>query len=302
MPLCRLAAQAGSGRIYDPFCGIGNVLTATVRWIDQEGQALSDFAYTGREHESKLACIARLNILAHRGDPHIYFPILDRESDTSKRSPKSLNSARDTGPYHVILSDLPFATEINHSSAYRSAPDPAFTHLISAVARLDSDRDAVFAVPHVSLTVTDGRSLREQLLETGRIEAVVGLPQSLYTGTVVPKSIVVLSHEKTSSEPEPIYFLQATSTEYYRSLSCGNVLTPDGISRIVDAVDRRDEHGGGSQLVSHDQIRSSGYNLACSDSKSSPAHQHSGPCHSRYNPRLSRTSPAAQAPPARHAH
>ena len=105
-------------------------------------------------------------------------------------------------------------------------------------------------------------SIRSKLIEDGRIDAVIGLPEKLFFSTGIPVCIIVL---KKCDRPGDVLFIDA-SREYAKDkkqnrLRMGQNGEPDDVGHIVDTYSHRREEPRYSRRVPIQEIRENDYNL-----------------------------------------
>ena len=99
--------------------------------------------------------------------------------------------------------------------------------------------------------------IRKNLVESGNIEAIIGLPANIFYGTSIATIVMIL--RKTGSDGS-ILFVDASRG--FQKDSKKNRLRPSDIKRIVDTVlERKEGDGIYSKLVSKEEIRRNDYNL-----------------------------------------
>lgn len=180
--LAALVVEPGD-RVYDPCSGSGGLLLAA----HERGAA----ALVGREINPTTWRLAHWNAVVH-----------DAPFDLGPRPTDSLTAAR-TGQADAVVANPPF----NLARWGRAAPgDPRFPFgppsssnanfawLQHAVTHLAPAGRAAIVLANGSLT-TRGRAdrhIRQQLLDAGRVHALIALPEQLFWTTVIPATIWVL--------------------------------------------------------------------------------------------------------------
>ena len=106
-------------------------------------------------------------------------------------------------------------------------------------------------------------SIRSKLIEDGRIDAVIGLPEKIFFSTGIPVCIIVL--KKCLKTDGDVLFIDA-SREYAKDkkqnrLRTGQNGEPDDVGHIVDTYSHRREEPRYSRRVPIQEIRENDYNL-----------------------------------------
>ena len=102
-------------------------------------------------------------------------------------------------------------------------------------------------------------SIRSKLIEDGRIDAVIGLPEKLFFSTGIPVCIIVL---KKARPDHSVLFVDA-SAECVREGN-KNRLTAENQQRILSLVSQRQAVDHVAALVSIDDIQANDWNLSVS--------------------------------------
>jgi type I restriction enzyme M protein len=156
--------------------------------------------------------------------------------------------------------------EIPDSNSYSRFPEPKlFREVINIQHVLEqTKRTAVVIVPNgfLSRTVAGERQYKEDLLESGKLQAVIGLPPLLLTTTNIGFSILVLSKEGKSGE---VLFINASSENFFdekkgRAFFDGSRRRLKNIDEIFRLFKGR-ENGDFSRLATLDECRANDYNL-----------------------------------------
>lgn len=166
--------------------------------------------------------------------------------------------------FDFIFSNYPFAMRlrnyINHPSVQKliskypglakaTSADWLFHALISEL--LADNGKAICITTNGSTWNTTDKEIRKQFIEEGRIEAIIALPEKLFSTTSIPTSMIVLSHGNSS-----VRLVDATG--YFSKGRRVNTFETEHIDVIADALlgDTED-----SKLVSIEDIRRNDYVL-----------------------------------------
>ncbi len=166
--------------------------------------------------------------------------------------------------FDFIFSNYPFAMRLrnvtNHPGVQKliakypglvkaTSADWLFHALISEL--LADNGKAVCITTNGSTWNTTDREIRKQFIEEGRIEAIIALPEKMFSTTNIPTSMLVLSHGNSS-----VRLVDATG--YYSKGRRVNTFDTGHIMAIADALlgDTED-----SKLVSIEEIRRNDYVL-----------------------------------------
>lgn len=254
-------------RVYDPTCGSGGMLIQSVDYVRAKGgnpQALSLF---GQEKNLNTWSIAKMNLLLHGLPDHDI-----RKGDTI-RDPKLLEDG-ELMLFDRVIANPPFslkewgreAAETDTFGRFRfgippkNAGDYAFVQHM--VASLKHDGIAGVVMPHGVLFRggAEGK-IRQGLLESDLIEAVIGLPTGLFYGTGIPACILILNRNKPEERKNNVLFIAAESD--FQEGKNQNILRETDIQRIVDSFNSYGEIEKYARVVSIEEIRNdeNDYNL-----------------------------------------
>lgn len=136
---------------------------------------------------------------------------------------------------------------------------PKATWAVLAVQHLlaQSRKRVVVAVPHSLLQgLGSDRSIRQLIVDSGRLQAVVSLPPGLIFGTAIQIAVLVLGPAGYQGD---VRFIDATGDEFRESTSRTRTRLLN-IDKIVDARISEDKTPW-ARAVSRDEIRSNEYQL-----------------------------------------
>lgn len=143
----------------------------------------------------------------------------------------------------------------NYGVAPKSKADYAF--LLHDLFHLKPDGIMTIILPHgVLFRGGDEGKIRQNLLERGHIQAVIGLPANIFYGTGIPTIILVLRKVRSDRD-----VLIVDASKNFVKAGKQNMLRASDIQRITDAVTGRFEVERFSRLVSLEEIRANDYNL-----------------------------------------
>lgn len=166
--------------------------------------------------------------------------------------------------FDFIFSNYPFAMRlrnyVNHPGVQKliaqypglakaTSADWLFHALISEL--LANNGKAICITTNGSTWNTTDKEIRKQFIEEGRIEAVIALPEKMFSTTSIPTSMIVLSHGNSS-----VRLVDATG--YYSKGRRVNTFDTEHIVAIADALLGDTEN---SKMVSIEDIRCNDYVL-----------------------------------------
>ncbi|MBI2473938.1 type I restriction-modification system subunit M [Candidatus Uhrbacteria bacterium] len=266
--LARLAQPKEGDRICDPAMGSGGLLLLAGAEVEKQGS--KNYALYGQESTGSTYHLAQMNMFLHGKDTArlewgdtLNNPLLVENDHLMK--------------FDVVVANPPFSLKKwgaenaegdKYKRFHRGIPpgekgDYAFiTHMVET-AKPKTGRVAVI-VPHGVLfrSGAEGR-IRQALIEENMIDAVIGLPASLFQTTGIPVAILILdrSREKggANENRKDVLFIEASKE--FKSGKKQNILTDENTDKIVNTYADRKEVEKFSRLISLDEIKENDYNL-----------------------------------------
>lgn len=237
--------------VADIGCGEGSYLITTA--MENPGAS-----YYGYEINSTARAIAAIRASLVEGSVTVAqcdaFSLL--EDDAAGMLPEK--------KFDFIFSNYPFAMRlrnyVNHPGVQKlisqypglakaTSADWLFHALISEL--LTDDGKAICITTNGSTWNTTDKEIRKQFIEEGRIEAIIALPEKLFSTTSIQTSMIVLSHDNSS-----VRLVDATG--YYSKGRRVNTFDAEHIDAIANALLSDTED---SKLVSIEDIRRNDYVL-----------------------------------------
>ena len=260
--LCMNEFTSKSTTIYDPTCGSGSLLLRAMNET-QRGQA----SLRGQEKDNTTASLAILNMLLHGVDD------AEIQGNYDTLTQPQFVQAGTLETFDICVANPPFsqtmtgaADDMYHRWKVEAVPpaknaDYAFLlHLIASM-KIDTGRGACI-LPHGVLFRGNVEGvIRKQVIDSGVIEGIVGLPSNVFYGTPIPACIIMLNN-KNRRDRKGIFFIDAK--DGYVKDGNKNRLREQDIRRITDAWLDRDntpEIPHFARFVSMDEIKQNGYNL-----------------------------------------
>jgi type I restriction enzyme M protein len=266
--LAKLVKPAPGDRIADPTCGSGSLLIRVARELES-----NDFALFGQEVNGGTWALCKMNLFLHGIDgARIEWGNTLTNPKLTERDIRG--DARDRLlKFDIVVANPPFSLDkwgaeeaaadpwhrFHRGTPPKSKADWAFISHMVETAVEDAGRVGV-VVPHGVLFRggAEGK-IRQRMLEEGILETVVGLPSNLFFGTGIPAAILLFRKGRNTND---VLFVDA-SREYEPGKK-QNRLRDDDITRIVGAVDTRQNVDRYSRLATVEEIRENEFNLSIS--------------------------------------
>lgn len=263
--LVRILDPKPGETVYDPACGSGGMLIEAVHHMHHD--SLCCGAIFGQEKNVVNAAIAKMNLFLHGASD---FNIA--QGDTL-RSPKILQDG-EVAKFDCVIANPPFsldkwgATEWSSDKFGRNIwgtpPDSCgdyawIQHMIKSMA-LGNSRMAVVMPQGVLFRGKEEGRIREKLVKSDLIEAVVTLGDKLFYGTGLSPCFLILRKMKPTSHSARI--LMIDGTKILTAKRAQNILLPEDVDRLyrlyIDYKDVEDY----SKVVTLKEIEEKEFNLS----------------------------------------
>ena len=258
--LVRILDPEKGKAIYDPTCGSGGMLIEAKNYIDGKYQRAAEISISGQELQGTSWALCKMNMLFH---DIFHAQILQGDTLTE---PQHINQG-ELERFDYVIANPPFSANYSDISKYKERfhfytpqkkkADFMFVqHMVSVLK--DDGRMAVMMPHGVLFRGSDEKSVREWLVERGLIEAVIGLPSSLFYGTGIPACVLVIN-KKGAGSRKHVLFINADRE--YKEGKNQNKLRPEDISKISHTYHTKEIIPGYSELVSHEDLKKEEFNF-----------------------------------------
>ena len=224
---------------YDPTCGSGSLL------LKVAAQAGKHITLEGQEKDVTTAGLARMNMILHD------FPTADILPGNTLAAPK-FEDREQLRTYDYVVANPPFSDK-TWSTGLNLAKDPYqrfswgvppkrkgdYAYLLHIVRSMKSTGKAACILPHGVLFRSNAEAvIRQQLVLSGYLKAIIGLPANLFYGTNIAACILVLDKENATAR-KGIFMIDASKG--FMKDGPKNRLRERDIHRIVDTFIRQDD-------------------------------------------------------------
>jgi type I restriction enzyme M protein len=262
-----LDPRAGES-VYDPACGTGGMLIEVVHHVREAGgdpRSLYGKLY-GQEKNLTTSSIARMNLILHgvedfnvvRGDtlrePAFYDGDLLATFDCVIANPPF--SLKKWGE-DLWKSDR-FGRNFAGLPPSKSADFAWIQHMVKSMA-LKTGRLAV-VLPQGALfrMAAEGR-IREKILRTDKVEAVIGLAPNLFYGTGLAACIIVIRERKPDERTGKVLVIDAS--DLFKRGRNQNTLEPEHAGQILTWYRAFEDVPGNVHVATAAEIEENGFNL-----------------------------------------
>ncbi len=237
---------------YDPTCGSGSLL---LKVASEAGKRIT---LEGQEMDVTTAGLARMNMILHD------FPTATIMAGNTLASPKFLDGNK-LRTYDYVVANPPFSDK-NWSTGITPSADiyerfnwgvpPTkqgdYAFLMHIIRSMKSTGKAACILPHGVLFRGNAEAvIRKQLINSGILAGVIGLPANLFYGTGIPACILVLNKENAQAR-KGIFMIDASKG--FIKDGNKNSLREQDIHKIVDTFNKHEELEKFSRMVPLDEI------------------------------------------------
>lgn len=244
--------------VYDPCMGSGSLMLN----MRSYSKASKLIRYYGQELNTNTYNLARMNLILHDVDPENQHlsngDTLDADWPTDE--PTNFDCVVMNPPYSAKWSAKSgFLTDPRFSDygvlAPKGTADYAF--LLHGFYHLKNTGTMAIVLPlGVLFRGSAEGKIRQRLLESGNIFAVIQLPNNLFYNTSIPTCIVVLKKDRVGRD---VLFIN--SSNHFSSSKNQNVMTEDNIMHVIDLYKKRVDVEKEAHLASYEEIEKNDYNL-----------------------------------------
>lgn len=255
--------------VYDPTCGSGGMLVATINQVREAGKDHRTLRLYGQEVNLTTASIARMNLYLHEIED------FDIKRGDTLRAPAFKERSGAIRQFDTVIANPPFSLQNWGADRWPADPraicgvppgqvgDYAFIqHMISSM-KPGSGRVGV-VMPHGVLFRGGAEArIRQCLIEMDLLDAVIGLPPNLFYSTTIPACILVFRHQKEADRKDHVLFVDG-SARFVKGRN-QNRMSPDDIRVLTEAYLTGPDPDGDAQanarLVPFDEIADNGFDL-----------------------------------------
>jgi type I restriction enzyme M protein len=244
---------------YDPTCGSGSLL------LKLAVEAGKHITLEGQEMDMTTAGLARMNMILHD------FPTANILTGNTLSDPKFKDGEK-LRTYDLVVANPPFSVK-TWSTGLTPSNDPYqrfewgeppakqgdYAFLLHIIRSMKSSGKGACILPHGVLFRGNAEAfIRTQLVRSGILKGIIGLPANLFYGTGIPACILVLDKENATAR-KGIFMIDASKG--FIKDGNKNRLRERDLHQIVDVFTNSEEHPGYSRLVALDEIEKNDFNL-----------------------------------------
>ncbi len=246
------ANTKASTTAYDPTCGSGSLL---LKVAAEAGKLIT---LEGQEKDVTTAGLARMNMILHD------FPTANIVSGNTLAAPIFKENER-LRTYDYVVANPPFSdktwttglvpsTDLFQRFTWGEPParQGDYAYLLHIIRSMKGTGKAACVLPHGVLFRGHAEAtIREQLVRSGYLKGIIGLPPNLFYGTGIPACIVVLDKENAAGRTG--VFMIDASREFRKDGPKSRLRERD-IHRVVDTFTRQVDVPRYARMVPIDEI------------------------------------------------
>ena len=247
--------------VYDPTCGSGSLL---LKVASEAGKEISLY---GQEKDVTTAGLAKKNMILHN------FATATIATGNTLTNPKWIDTEQ-LLTFDYVVANPPFSDKAwitgltprdDKFKRFVWGEPPAkngdYAYLLHIIRSMKSTATAACILPHGALFRGNAEAIiRKQLVDSGILQGIIGLPANLFYGTGIPACILVLN--KTNAARRSQIMMVDASSGFIKDGN-KNRLREQDIHKIVDVFTSQKQVTKYSRLVAIEEIKASNndYNL-----------------------------------------
>lgn len=237
---------------YDPTCGSGSLL------LKVAAEAGKPITLEGQEKDVTTAGLARMNMILHN------FPTARILNGNTLAAPK-FRDGEQLRTYDYVVANPPFSDKTwstgitpsdDHFQRFAWGEPPAkqgdYAYLLHIIRSMKPRGKAACILPHGVLFRGNAEAkIRRELVKSGYLKGIIGLPANLFYGTGIPACILVLDKENAIAR-KGIFMIDASKG--FKKDGNKNRLREQDIHRIVDSFGKQVDVPRYARMVGFDEI------------------------------------------------
>jgi type I restriction enzyme M protein len=253
--------------VYDPTCGTGGMLISTAAELRRQGKEWRNLRLYGQELNYGTSAIARMNLFLHGiTDAHIaHGDVLTAPAFHDRHGRLQT--------FDVVLANPPYSIKAWNRAAFtkdqygrnmwgvppQNAADYAFIQHIAKSLNPTTGRAAIL-LPHGILTRFAEASVRQSMIESDIVEAVIGMAHGLFYNSGMEAIVLILNANKPVERSRKVLFVDA-KYEYFRE-GIQSFLSDVHQKKILKAYRGFVTQPGFSAVADLEEIAAKRYSLA----------------------------------------
>ncbi|HSH02051.1 MAG TPA: N-6 DNA methylase [Anaerolineae bacterium] len=250
--------------IYDPTVGSGGMLIQARQYVAELGGDPKNLTLAGQEDNGGTWAICKMNMILHG------IPSPDIQQGDTLKEPKHRRPDGELRAFDRVLANPPFSQTYRrkgmdlpsrfHTFMPERGKKADLMFVQHMIASLKPEGKMAVIMPHgVLFRGSKEQEARRKIIRQGQLEAVIGLPASLFYGTGIPACVLVIN-KAGAAERDAVLFINADRE--YREGKAQNHLRAEDIQKITYAYRHPDTPiPNYSRLVPLTELEAEGFNL-----------------------------------------
>ena len=256
-------------QIYDSCSGSGSLLINIGNSVAKHIDDRNNIKYYAQELKKNTYNLTRMNLVMRDILPN---NIVTRNGDTLEDDWPYFDENDAVHTYNTlyvdaVVSNPPYSQKWDPAnkdsdprySRFGLAPKSKadFAFLLHDLFHIKPDGIMTIVLPHgVLFRGGEEGQIREKLIESNHIDAIIGLPPSIFFGTGIPTVVIVLKQKRKNTD-----VLIIDASKGFVKEGKNNKLRASDIKKIADIIRDRQTSPKFSKVVERDTIRKNEYNL-----------------------------------------
>lgn len=263
--LIKMLAPEANHSIYDPACGTGGMLIEYIRQTNSKAGA-GQFIF-GQENMTSTSAIAKMNLYLHGiEDFHI------KTGDTL-RNPLFIYRGQ-LQKFDYVVANPPFGldgwgadqfeTDVWGRNIWGSPTDSNadYAWIQHIVASMDEKTGRAAVIMPQGVLFHGGKEgkIREALIKSHKLEAVINLPSGVFYSTGVSACVLFLNNKKPAERDEKVIMIDAGTIVHARRAQ--KYMDESDVETVYNLFSKYEDLIDFAKVVTEDQIAEKGYTLA----------------------------------------
>lgn len=256
-------------QIYDSCSGSGSLLINIGNSVAKHIDDKNNIKYYAQELKKNTYNLTRMNLVMRDILPN---NIVTRNGDTLEDDWPYFDENDTVHSYNTlyvdaVVSNPPYSQKWDPAnkesdprySRFGLAPKSKadFAFLLHDLFHIKPDGIMTIVLPHgVLFRGGEEGQIRKQLIESNHIDAIIGLPKSIFFGTGIETIVIILKQKRKNTD-----VLIVDASKGFIKEGKNNKLRGSDIKRIADVIRDRQSTPKFSKVVARDDIRKEKYNL-----------------------------------------
>lgn len=261
------APDQGQFTVYDPTMGSGSLLLTVENQLlngDQQGRV----HFHGQELNTTTYNLARMNLMMH-GVSYQNMDLKNADTLESDWPDGEVNGIDRPRSFDAVVANPPYSAKWDNNEkklkdprfkgygklAPKSKADYAF--VLHSLYHLSAEGTMAIVLPHGVLFrgAAEGK-IRQAIIENNYLDAVIGMPASLFYSTSIPTVVLVFKKNRTTKD---VLFIDAS--KHFAKGKKQNKLRDEDIDLIIKTYQDRQNVDKLAHVATLDEIKENDFNL-----------------------------------------